>query len=630
MIRIRYDLFHIMRALFYLSVLYVGVSHCIENRFAMNPDGISYIDIADAYSKGEWQDALNAYWSPLYSWIIALFLFLFSPEPESEFQLIHAINFLILIFTLTGFDFFFRELLLRVRNRSNFIFADNKSTLEDNSSYSSSLFTTALFIVLPAYALFFKIVFEWIGLANVTPDLLLCGTGFWIYGVLIRIKGAGSLQKKLCLIYGALLGAAYLAKSVMFPLSALFLIVLVDFESLWSSRDHLTLNLFRDALKPFWISSVSFILVSLPFVLAISILEGRPTFGESGRINYAMCVSQCIHYMHLKGINGAEKMQINPPAILHESPEVAAYSILADRSSSIMSAEGSYSIPVDGTSSSLPSEGIDSIPVKGTYPLYYNPVYWLRGIEPQLNLIAQWRVLKENSVKLLKMVWGDFGVVILFFTLMHILSFPPISAQFRSGIEDNAGRWIEIMPLFLPAVAGLLIYLPVYVLPRYSGLFVALLILLLIVSVRLPAQNSLFMGVAGALMLLISCFMVQKSFQKSFHLLQPQSLMGKNHKEMARARALHRSGVCQGDYIGVIGAPYAAYWARLARVRIVADIFEDEKRSGLNRSEEQKEILEAFKRAGAQSVVWSHPDGEKLLPEGWKNLDGTGLSVYHF
>jgi len=620
-----------MRALFYLSVLYVGVSYCIENRFAMNPDGISYIDIADAYSKGEWQDALNAYWSPLYSWIIALFLFLFSPGPESEFQLVHAINFLILIFTVTGFDFFFRELLLRVRKRGSLLFADTQLNLkEDSYSLLSSSATTALFIVLPAYALFFKIVFEWIGLANVTPDLLLCGTGFWIYGVLIRIKGAGSLQKKLCLIYGVLLGAAYLAKSVMFPLSALFLIFLVDFESLWSSRDHLTLNLFLGALKPFWISSVSFILVSLPFVLAISILEGRPTFGESGRINYAMCVSQCIHYMHLQGINGAEKMQINPPAILHESPEVAAYSILADRSSSILSAERSYSIPVDGTFSSLPSEGIDSIPVKGTYPLYYNPVYWLRGIEPQLNLIAQWRVLKENSVKLLKMIWGDFGVVILFFTLMHILSLIPISAQFRSGVrEENSVRWIELLPLFLPAVAGLLIYLPVYVLPRYSGLFVALLILLLIVSVKLPVQTTLFMGVAGALMLLISCFMAQKSVLKSFHLLQPQSLMEKPHKEMARARALHRSGVCQGDYIGVIGAPYAAYWARLARVRIVADIFEDEKRSGLNRSEEHKKILEAFKRAGAQSVVWSHPEGEKLLPEGWKNLDDTGLSIYH-
>ncbi|MBF0233085.1 MAG: hypothetical protein HQK65_08610 [Desulfamplus sp.] len=609
-IRIKYDLFQIMRVMFYLSVLYVGVFYCIESRFSMNPDGISYIDIAYAYSRGEWQDALNAYWSPLYSWIIALFLFLFSPGPESEFQLVHAINFLILIFTLTGFDFFLRELLLRVRNRNNLLFAKNKSTLKENSSSSSS---TALFIVLPAYALFIKIVFDWIGLANVTPDLLLCGTGFWIYGVLIRIKGAGSLQKKSCLIYGALLGAAYLAKSVMFPLSAFFLIVLVDFESLWSSRDHLTLNLFLDALKPFWVSSGIFVLVSLPFVLAISTLEGKLTFGESGRINYAICVNQYINYIHLKGINGAEKMQINPPAILHESPEVAA-----------------YSIPVDVSSSNPSAEGIYSIPVKGTYPLYYNPVYWLRGIEPQLNLIAQWRVLKENIVKFFKMVWGDFGVMILFFTIMHILSLTQISAQLGSGIKDNYGRWIEFLPLFLPAVAGLLIYLPVYVLPRYSGLFVALLILLLIVSVPLPAQTTLVRGVAGVLMLLISCFMVQKSVVKSFHLLQPQSLMEMPHKEMARARALHRSGVSSGDYIGVIGAPYAAYWARLARVIIIADIFEYEKRDGLNRSEDQKKILEAFQRAGAQSVVLSHSEGEKLLPEGWRDLDHTGLSIYHF
>jgi hypothetical protein len=36
-------------------------------RQAMNPDGISYLDIADAYRRGDWGVAVNAYWRPLYS-----------------------------------------------------------------------------------------------------------------------------------------------------------------------------------------------------------------------------------------------------------------------------------------------------------------------------------------------------------------------------------------------------------------------------------------------------------------------------------------------------------------------------------------------------------------------------------
>lgn len=37
-------------------------------------DEISYISIAHHYSTGNWNEAINAYWSPLYSWLIAPFL----------------------------------------------------------------------------------------------------------------------------------------------------------------------------------------------------------------------------------------------------------------------------------------------------------------------------------------------------------------------------------------------------------------------------------------------------------------------------------------------------------------------------------------------------------------------------
>ncbi|MBZ5857457.1 hypothetical protein [Flavihumibacter profundi] len=42
-------------------------------RYQVNPDAISYLTIAKNYSRGYWMDAVNAYWSPLISWVIALF-----------------------------------------------------------------------------------------------------------------------------------------------------------------------------------------------------------------------------------------------------------------------------------------------------------------------------------------------------------------------------------------------------------------------------------------------------------------------------------------------------------------------------------------------------------------------------
>src|SRR5690606_16359423 len=38
--------------------------------YSMNADGIAYLDIGDAYMRGDWDVAVNPVWSPLYSWII--------------------------------------------------------------------------------------------------------------------------------------------------------------------------------------------------------------------------------------------------------------------------------------------------------------------------------------------------------------------------------------------------------------------------------------------------------------------------------------------------------------------------------------------------------------------------------
>ncbi len=47
-----------------------GLSILPGYRFQMNPDGVSYLTIAQQYQRGHWLDAVNAYWSPLYSWLL--------------------------------------------------------------------------------------------------------------------------------------------------------------------------------------------------------------------------------------------------------------------------------------------------------------------------------------------------------------------------------------------------------------------------------------------------------------------------------------------------------------------------------------------------------------------------------
>ena len=76
---------------------------------SMNADGISYLDIGDAYFRGDWANAINAVWSPLYSWILGFVNFVLDPPMQWQFPVVHGVNFLIYVAALACFEFMWRN-----------------------------------------------------------------------------------------------------------------------------------------------------------------------------------------------------------------------------------------------------------------------------------------------------------------------------------------------------------------------------------------------------------------------------------------------------------------------------------------------------------------------------------------
>src|ERR1041385_6100136 len=88
------------RFLAIVGIAAAAIQASLSRNYLSSPDGVSYLDIADSYLRGDWHSAVNAYWSPLYSWLLAAVLFIFKPSGQNEFAVVKVVNFLAFLLAL--------------------------------------------------------------------------------------------------------------------------------------------------------------------------------------------------------------------------------------------------------------------------------------------------------------------------------------------------------------------------------------------------------------------------------------------------------------------------------------------------------------------------------------------------
>src|SRR5215213_7406828 len=94
-----------------IAAVLVGLLHtaiAIQDQ-SMNEDGISYLDLGDAYVAGNWRP-INSVWSPLYPLILGAVLRLVRPSLHWEFTVVQLVNLGIYLLALICFEFFWREI----------------------------------------------------------------------------------------------------------------------------------------------------------------------------------------------------------------------------------------------------------------------------------------------------------------------------------------------------------------------------------------------------------------------------------------------------------------------------------------------------------------------------------------
>jgi hypothetical protein len=513
------------RITFWSYAVIAGISQAWSSRFYIEPDGVNYLDIAAAYLRGDWTSAINGYWSPFYSWLLAITQGLFHPSAYRESTFLHLLNFTFYLLALRCFEFFFRRLY-------SLLAARYPDTVGDKELPEWTWWVIG-------YTAFLLAALRLITLGMDTPDMVLATFLFLSMGILVDLaQHRGNVLRHLEL--GVVLAAAYLTKSVMFPLSFVFMFTAAFARSGIKRPEARVLA-----------TLAAFGLVSCPFIIALSRAKGHVTFGETGKMAY-------LDEVRPGGTPNSEKLH-HPIRQLFDEPIVYEY----------------------------------GAPLSGTFPPWYDPSYWSDGAAIHFNLLQQLRAITRAVTNYFRILSLEKEWIAVWLVL----------AIFASYWRDLAKRWFSLWFLWLPSLAMVALYALVLVEPRYVAvpmtmiwiaLFSALPWRQINVTPRLGLSTVLAIAITTGIALarevapnLAACFRPTQHIQW----LVTNQLNRMDFAPGDRVAVMGHTTV-------------ADYWAHMAGLRIVADVPLEAMQSYWMASPERRvQISSGLSALGVKAIV---------------------------
>ena len=550
---------------FWLLAAALGFVHAwADHHYLMNADAMSYIDIAQAYLRKDWPEAINTYWSPLYSWLIALGFRIFNPSPYWKFAVVHIVNFGMYLFALACFSFLMRELVQRQRNEPP---PPGLVNLPDWALLSLG------------YSLFIWSSLFLITVHLESPDMLVAAFVYLATAILLRIRRQPSSWISFVLL-GIVLGFGFLAKSVMLLLTPVFLVAaLVSVGNL------------RRGLPRVVLAVALFIIVAGPFILAMSDQKGTLTTGRSGRLNYLWAINR-VSNTHWQGEEPRFGIPEHPTKKIFDNPPAFEF----------------------------------ARPITGSYPLWYDPTYWYEGSVSHFDLRQQGRVFIGGikSYYELFQSWGLQSGLLVGLAALYIMGgrarllLPDLRNRWRLIVIAIAGLGLYA----LVNVQGR--YVASFIVLLWLALFSAIhlhdspnanrfirsIILVLVVLIVLTTVASSTREAGLTLRQLVRGE-------------DPAA-----HEQWQVAEGLRERGIGLGYRVAFIGDSFRAFWANLLGARITAEVRRDKILDFWQADPRVRaDLINAFAMADVEAVVAEKPPPGVDLT-GWQKLRNTDYYVY--
>jgi 4-amino-4-deoxy-L-arabinose transferase-like glycosyltransferase len=378
---------------------------------------------------------------------------------------------------------------------------------------------------------------------------------------------------------GLVLGFGYLAKSVMFVFASAVILVALGLVRMQR------IPALRLMLVP-----ILFLVISGPFITAISHQKGRVTIGESGWLPYLFVVNGLpTGYLHPRP-PGLRVVFKHPPRQIHSQPAVYEF--------------GSA--------------------VGGSCPAWYDPSYWYDGGRIFYVWKNQvWAFLK-NVFYYSQILFVHQATLMAGILVLALYAGSP--GRFRKDITEH---WYLLAPPIL--VMG--VYSVIVVQSRYVGPLLAVSWAALFFSLRIPTSpdagrivRSVLLASALVLTVTIALRVASEALKDPPGIDDP-ARHGWALKDREVAAELNKIGIREGDTVGFIGNSIWVYWAHVAKIRIVAEIPEEDVDAFYRADAATRQsVRRAFASTGAKFVVadrfpsWSES-------EEWRRLGTTGYWV---
>jgi hypothetical protein len=540
------------------------------NRDATNTDGISYLDVASAFARHDWAGAVNAYWSPLYPFLLSIGLRLLKPAPYWEFTVAHLVNLVIFAGAAAAFQFFLNSFLTYRASRVE----------SANSGALAVLPDWALMAL--GYALFLWSSLQLITIAVLSPDMTVELFVYLAGGIVLGMRAKGIARVRDFFLLGIVVGSGYLAKAPMFPIGLVFLAI-----ALFSARG------VKTSIVRFSAGMLAIILVATPFVLTLSREKGHLTWGDSAKLNYSWYVNHVPRY-HWQGTPARYGRPDHPTKQLFAEPPVYGF---------------------DG-------------PHTSTYPVWYDPSYWNQGVRQVWDWKSILRQVSANLPVYDGVIFGREAAVVGVCLLLFL-----IGDRGKSALADFADYGFLLIPVAAAFGMYVVVHVEERMIASFVVLLWMALFATVRYRDLPEIQRCASLAVAAVALLTVFT-LAESVFGEVFVHGPREILSSSSRSfQWQIANDLHVMGVEPGDKVAWMRpsafTPKQNYaWARLARVEIVAEVPGGEESQFWTDSPGTRgKLFDAVSQTGAAAfVVTEMPSG--FPDSGWKQLGKTGYWVH--